>query len=149
MLWAKGPYGIEEAQSHCDNASQNLEARVGYDLLMTTKHDGELIGGCSFVDPIDWGTPCFEIGYWVHTAYVGHGYASEATRALTRLAFESFGAKRVELRMDTLNVRSWGVAEQLGFQLVETLIGEGLDNEGDPGDTRVYALHDLDDLRGS
>jgi len=62
-----------------------------------------------------------EIGYWIRADAEGAGIASEATRALTRVAFEVDGVDRVEIHCDPENVRSARVAERAGFRHEATL----------------------------
>ena len=81
----------------------------------------------------------FEIGYWRKTGCEGRGIVTEATRAMARLAFDSLGARRVELRMDDNNERSWKVAERAGFTLEALLRFDALTPRGEPRSTRVYA----------
>jgi RimJ/RimL family protein N-acetyltransferase len=81
----------------------------------------------------------FEIGYWVRTGFEGRGYVTEAAAALERLAFEQLAARRVEIRMNDRNERSWRVAERLGFALEGIQRRDSLDPSGAPRDTRVYA----------
>ena len=65
----------------------------------------------------------------------------ETVRLLTRLAFDDLQANRVEIRMDTRNVRSQRVPERLGFVFEGTLRRAGeLDESGRPADRHVYAL---------
>ena len=65
---------------------------------------------------------------------------TEAVRALTQTAFERLQARRVEIRMDDTNQRSWRVATRTGFVLEGLLRSESLTPQGEPRDTRVYAL---------
>lgn len=62
-----------------------------------------------------------EIGYWVHVDHVNRGYATEAAGALTRVAFELAGMRRVEIRCLTDNVRSAAVPRKLGYTHEATL----------------------------
>ena len=95
----------------------------------------------------DEAVPSFEIGYWVHTGHTGRGYATEAAEALTRLAFEDGGARRVEARMDERNRRSQTVAQRLGYELEGSLKSHRRDNEGRLSSTLIYAMIDLRALR--
>ena len=45
----------------------------------------------------------------------GHGYAREAVALLSRLAFDTLGANRVEIRCDAENTASRRVAEASGY----------------------------------
>lgn len=56
-----------------------------------------------------------EIGYWVRDDSVGEGYATEASAALLRVAFEVLGVQRVEIWTEVANAKSARVPEKLGF----------------------------------
>jgi [ribosomal protein S5]-alanine N-acetyltransferase len=57
----------------------------------------------------------YELGYIFDPAYHGHGYATEAARALVDHAFAEMGAHRVIAQCDPANVASWRVLERIGF----------------------------------
>jgi RimJ/RimL family protein N-acetyltransferase len=69
----------------------------------------------------DWEVPKFEIGYWARTSQTGHGYITEAVNGVVRLAIDTLGANRLEIRCDTKNDRSAAVAKRVGFVLEGTL----------------------------
>jgi ribosomal-protein-serine acetyltransferase len=69
-------------------------------------------------EPDGWG-----IGYWLTRSVWRRGYATRATLALARLAFEEIHASRVVLDIDRANTRSEAVAGRAGFRLVEVLSG--------------------------
>ena len=98
----------------------------------------ELVGGTG-LHRIDWTLRKFEIGYWRKTGCEGRGYLTEAVRALARLAFDQLDARRVEIRMDDNNERSWRVAERAGFTLEALLRFDSATTAGEPRSTRVYA----------
>ncbi|MBC8057608.1 MAG: GNAT family N-acetyltransferase, partial [Rhizobiales bacterium] len=89
---------------------------------------------------IDWKVRRFELGYWCRTRCRGKGYVTESSRALTRFAFDQLQARRVEVRMDDNNERSWRVAERAGFAFEGVLRSDSLNPRGEARDTRVYAL---------
>jgi RimJ/RimL family protein N-acetyltransferase len=62
------------------------------------------------------GESALEIGYWIRDSRVGNGYATEATAALTRVAFEISGVDRVEIRVDPANTTSLAIPRRLGFE---------------------------------
>lgn len=70
---------------------------------------------------INWDVPKFEIGYWVRSSYGRQGYITEAVNGITHFAFNSLGARRVEIRCDSLNERSAAVARRTGYELEATL----------------------------
>lgn len=142
MAWANDAYGMDQAMAFCDRANAGGDAAAPpteFALLITRKADGAIVGGSGYPN-ILWQAPCFEIGYWLRTDCTGRGYATETAQALTRLAFDSLGAVRVEIHMDARNRRSWAVAERLGFTWEATLKGRRRDTAGRLEDTRIYAL---------
>ena len=57
-----------------------------------------------------------EVGYLVHPAHTGRGYATEASRAMLRVGFEDFGLHRIIGRIDARNGASARVLERLGMR---------------------------------
>jgi RimJ/RimL family protein N-acetyltransferase len=101
--------------------------------------NGRLLGG-SGLHRINWNIRTFEIGYWLRRSAHGYGYMTEAVQLLTRMAFDTLAANRVEIRMDTRNTRSEQVPKRLGFVLEGTLRNNIPDMAGQPRDTHIYAL---------
>lgn len=63
-----------------------------------------------------------EVGYILHPDANGHGYATEAARAMLRLGFEHYGFHRIFARIDEENTGSARVAERLGMRLEARLV---------------------------
>ncbi|HKT05177.1 MAG TPA: GNAT family N-acetyltransferase [Rugosimonospora sp.] len=63
-----------------------------------------------------------EVGYVLNPAYAGHGYATEAARAMLRLGFEELGLHRIVARLDERNEPSAKVAGRLGMRLEARLV---------------------------
>jgi len=139
MPWAKAPYGIEDARRFCAFAQRRFEEGLDFHVLLVLAADRSIIGsaGLQTREP---DVPSFEIGYWLHTAYVGRGFVTEAVRALTRFGFDRLGGRRLELRIDDRNRRSQAVAERLGYEWESTFRSDHRDNLGELGDTRIYAM---------
>jgi ribosomal-protein-serine acetyltransferase len=116
MPWAKDSLTIENQEEVVRRAHTEFMARNDLMLLLFLKGTGTLVGG-SGLHRIDWSVPRFEIGYWVRTFYARQGYASEAVRGITAFAFDTLGARRVEIRCDERNTRSAHVALRTGFTL--------------------------------
>ena len=91
-----------------------------------------MIGGTG-LDPRV-GPGALEIGYWIHVDHINKGYASEATAALTRVAFQVNNIQRVEIHCDLKNIRSAAVPQKLGYTLDATLRKRPLSNS---------SLHDV------
>jgi RimJ/RimL family protein N-acetyltransferase len=146
MEWAIVPPNEDDTRAFCEEALRQRREGSSCPLLMLDGRDGSIIGATGYAR-IDWAVPAFEIGYWCRTPRCGHGYVTEATAALTRFAFETLGANRVQVRMDDRNQRSIAVPERLGFDLEGILRHDVRDHHDRLRDTRVYALLSLAGLR--
>lgn len=107
------------------------------------RETGRLLGNIELAVK-QWRLPWFMIAYWVRKSEAGNGYVSEAVRVLTDYAFDSLGAKRVELGIDARNQRSVAVAERLGFHLDGRLRNTELESNGELVDNLCYSLTPAD-----
>jgi RimJ/RimL family protein N-acetyltransferase len=143
MPWAQTAPSLVQSEADCRRMQGKFLLREDLALFMFERDadgsEGAFVGGLG-LHRIDWRVRRFELGYWCRSSRQGHGYVTEAARALTRCAFDTLQARRVEVRMDDTNVRSWKVAERAGFALEGTLRSDALNPLGEPRDTRVYAL---------
>jgi RimJ/RimL family protein N-acetyltransferase len=80
-----------------------------------------------------------EIGYVLHPAHHGHGYATEACEALLRIGFEVFGLHRIFASADARNAPSIRVMERLGMRR-EAYLRENEFIKGEWTDEVIYAL---------
>jgi len=103
--------------------------------------DGTVLGGIGLHRRR--GDDGLEIGYWIHAGHVGHGYAREASGALTDLAFGVDGIDRVDIQHDRANIASGRVAQALGYALVEEYERE-ITAPGECGITRVWRVRHAD-----
>jgi ribosomal-protein-alanine N-acetyltransferase len=60
-----------------------------------------------------------EIGYVLNQSYWNQGLLTEALSALTKISFEEFGLKRLELLIDEENIASKKVAIKAGYKDVQ------------------------------
>lgn len=81
-----------------------------------------------------------EIGYWLRADQTGHGFVTEATKALVRVGIVNLGAEWIEIRCDPRNARSAAIPERLGFRHTTTLERNTLTPTGAPRDTMVWQL---------
>ncbi|OQY84542.1 MAG: GNAT family N-acetyltransferase [Chloroflexi bacterium UTCFX4] len=139
MQWAHQEMSPEIQEGISRQMHANFLARQSLPLRLFHKETGELVGG-SGLHRFDWDVPRFEIGYWVRTKFEGQGYVTEAVIGITNFAFEKLFAERVEIRMDTNNIRSWRVAERAGFTLEGILRNNARTVNGKLRSTRVYSM---------
>jgi RimJ/RimL family protein N-acetyltransferase len=79
-----------------------------------------------------------EVGYTFHPDAGGHGYATEAARALVDLAFDELDAHRVFARTDARNTASAALLRRLGMRQ-EAHFREAEIFKGAWGDELVFA----------
>ncbi|PID85830.1 MAG: GNAT family N-acetyltransferase [Chloroflexi bacterium] len=120
LPWAAETPTVEKTEANVRRGYLRFLSREDLWLLLFLKGSNTCIGG-SGLHRIDWDVPKFEIGYWLRTSYVGQGFISEAVSGITEFAFETLGAKRVEIRCDATNKRSEAVARRLHFEYEGTL----------------------------
>ncbi len=87
--------------------------REGATLAITQKKTGVLMGAIGFNVNLKNGWA--EIGYWVGKPYWGHGYATEALRALIPWAFDAFPLNRLQACHFTRNPASGRVMQKAGM----------------------------------
>ena len=80
-----------------------------------------------------------EIGFMFHPAHQGHGYATEAGRAMLTLGFETYGLHRIFGSCDPRNGASAHLMERLGMRL-EGRLRETEFIKGEWCDELIYAI---------
>ncbi len=138
MPWAQQMPTLEESESFVRRSQSEFLARDDLMLLLFLKGTNTMVGS-SGLHRINWNIPKFEIGYWCRKRFQGQGYITESTEAITKFAFETLGAKRVEIRCDSKNVRSRRIPDRLEFKLEGTLRNDSLSPSGELRDTLVFA----------
>lgn len=142
MPWAQTPPTLAQSAAECRRLQARFLLREDLPMFMFERDaqggEGAYVGGIG-LHRIDWQVRRFEIGYWCRSGRVGEGFVSEAVAALTQLTFDELRARRIELRTDDGNQRSWRVAERAGFTLEGVLRCQALTPQGEPRDTRIYA----------
>lgn len=138
MPWAEQVPTVEQSEINLRKARLQFLERSDLRLLLLLKETGQCIGS-SGLHRIDWQARKFEIGYWIRTSFGGQGYMTEAVEAITAYAVDSLQANRVEIRCDSRNVRSAGVAERCGFTLEGRLRQEKRSADGSLRDTLIFA----------
>jgi RimJ/RimL family protein N-acetyltransferase len=88
-----------------------------------------------------------ELGWVLHPDHAGHGYATEAVRALVRLCFEDLGLRRVTANCFAANDASRRLMERVGMRRELYTIRESLHRSGEWLDGMGYALL-ADEWRG-
>ncbi|MCS0498105.1 GNAT family N-acetyltransferase [Protaetiibacter mangrovi] len=134
----QSPDDIRARIGHIFGSTTLAGERGGVAVAVVRRDDGALIGDLVLfhLDPAHGSA---EIGWVISPAASGHGYATEAVRALLDAAFGVFGLRRVVARIDAENTASARLAERVGMRLEAHLV----ENEwfaGRWGDELDYAI---------
>jgi RimJ/RimL family protein N-acetyltransferase len=142
MPWAQSAPTLAESEAYCRRMQAAYRLREDLPLFIFERgldgSEGDLVGATG-LHRIDWALRRFEIGYWRRRGHGSRGVIAEAVRALTRMAFDRLGARRVEIRHDETNRASRRVAERAGFTFEGLLRSDSLTPQGAVRNTRVYS----------
>ena len=144
-ICARGYCGRSTSPKTCKRRSNTSASIVGRLIWARTSPTGcsigresELLGSSGLHTRV--GVGAREIGYWVHKDFLNQGLTTEATVALTKVAFVVDHVERVEIHCDPENVRSLAVPRKLGFCHEATLRHRTRTPDGRPRDTMVWTL---------
>ncbi|MCE7009684.1 GNAT family N-acetyltransferase [Kibdelosporangium philippinense] len=137
-----GVLGREEVQAMLDEriAKKSQLPAPGESLILAIvrKDTGAMIGDV-VLNSLPGEHKQAEIGYVLHPDHYGHGFATEASRPLLRIAFEDLKAHRVIGRLDGRNTASARVLAKLGMRQ-EAHFRENEFIKGEWSDEVVYAM---------
>jgi [ribosomal protein S5]-alanine N-acetyltransferase len=119
--------GTREHIARC-MALANEQPRCGYDMGITLRSTGEIIGGIT-LGVIDRTAGEAAFSYLLNRAMWGQGYATEALIEMLRFGFTQLGLRRIADSCDAENSASARVMEKCGLRL-----------EREHDDERFYAL---------
>lgn len=139
MPWALEQPTLEGEAGFIERMARAFEEGTEFAYGMFTPGDGAVVGACALhVHP---GSPMLEIGYWVHVAHTGCGYATAAARALTAAALALPGITSVEIHCDVANVVSASVPRRLGYRL-DRVVEDRITAPGEAGPLMVWITGD-------
>lgn len=139
LPWAHMDYTRDDAVAFVRDSIQAWREEKAFDFAIRPLEEPERhLGNISIWQTSRTGR-IGEIGYWIRTDLTGRGYATEATRALMRVGFETLGLHKVTLRIAVGNRGSERVAEKLGFTR-EGLLREELLIRGNWMDHSLYSM---------
>ena len=121
-------------------AQQQIVPRIKFQLAVTLKTTGQLIGNCGIrMESVE--AHQAEIGYEFDTKFWGQGYATEAARTVLEYGFSLLRVHRVWASCVADNVGSARVLEKLGMRQ-EGRLRENEYFKGRWWDTLMYAILD-------
>lgn len=111
MTW--GPNTLHETREFMQRTigMQRQSPRVDFELAVTLRTDGRLIGGVGLHVLDKQG----EIGYILHPDYWRQGYASEAAAEMLRFGFRELGLHRIYATCRPENIGSASVMKKIGM----------------------------------
>lgn len=109
----------EDAEIMVRDLAADWVARRSFFIGAFDKKDQRFVAQV-YVEPVNWGLPEFQIGFFVDKEHEGQGYVTEAIRATLEFVFNHLKAQRVSAECDETNIRSIRVLERCG------MIREGL-----------------------
>lgn len=95
----------------CQNI-KGQKAKEEFHYCIYEKTENVLVGRISF-DKAKPTVPSYNIGYWMHSNYTGHGYMLEAAKGLINMAWNAWPVRRLEIYHDTYNHASAKIIQNL------------------------------------
>lgn len=137
--WDSPPWGERSrVDRFLDGCRRMAEEGSGARVVVERTSDRAFVGWCTFNG---WNPEprSASLGYCLAQAAWGHGYATEAARALLGWAYDALDLNRVQAEADTRNAASARVLEKLGF-VREGTLREDCVVDGVVSDSWVYGL---------
>jgi len=119
------PWAADEPQSLEQKVELLRQFRgkfdLGHDYVygIFNRDESAVVGGTGLHTRVDHAS--FEIGYWIRGDAAGQGLCTEATAALTRVAFDVTAIERIEIRVDPANEASRAIPRKLRYTEEATL----------------------------
>ena len=130
---APPPYMADPLPEVLNRLAARPEEAPWWNWLMLERETGRAVGSVAFGGPPD-ETGAVLIGYAMYPQFEGHGYATEAVRALIEWAFHQPGVTVVRALAPVWNTPALRVAENVGMRPVAA------DEDDDIGEVLVYAV---------
>lgn len=105
------PYALSDAEGHIARSADRWQTGDAYNFAIVL-HGEDFIGTVG-LERLESGI--YDIGYWLGEPYWGHGYMTEAARAVMQWAHEELGQTQMESGHFEDNPASQAVLTKLGF----------------------------------
>jgi ribosomal-protein-alanine N-acetyltransferase len=116
LWWEPAPYTLQQTAAWIETTLERYRRDGCAEYAVVLEATSTIIGDCGPVYREIEGERLPELGWDLRSDYWGHGYATEAARALLPHA-AGLGLRRVYSLIDPGNVRSQGVARRLGMTI--------------------------------
>ncbi len=139
MPWAQHePSSLSSKRALLRKFETDFVQNIDYTFGLFNKQQDVLIGSAGLHTRI--GPKSREIGYWINSAYLNQGYATESTKALVKVGFEYHGIATIQIHCDPKNIASQQIPKKLGFDLDSILESNTTTPEGQPRDTMIWSM---------
>jgi RimJ/RimL family protein N-acetyltransferase len=116
MPWATPEAADPRTQrARVAEADEMWAAGTDYIYSVFAAGDGTLVGAIGLHRRV--GDGGIEIGYWITETQTHRGFGTAAAEALTSVALELPGVRRVEIHCDAANAASAAIPRKLGYRL--------------------------------
>lgn len=144
VAWAQSePTSLPATAERLAQSAAAFDSGKAWTFSILDAAERRILGGAGF-EPAESaltalvGPDAVEAGYWLRADATGQGYATEATAALSELAFAHVGARCVVICHDPANAPSGGVPRRLGFRCLGTVPNAALpDRQAADGSVRA------------
>jgi len=124
MSFWPAPFTLEQAGDWIEDNLYNYEEQGFGRWAIVSKETRMIIGDCG-INCIELdGQIEYDLGYIIHKLFWNEGYATEATEACIKYAFEELGLHRLCANMPTEHLISKRVAEKIGMKLIKEFRNE-------------------------
>jgi len=109
------PYSLEAAIKFMALVQEWYKAGSKFPMAITLRAEPSILLGCVGLDRHDPHDRA-ELGYWIAVQHWGRGYATEASAAVLRFGFETFGFNKIVAHHFARNPASGRVLEKIGMR---------------------------------
>jgi RimJ/RimL family protein N-acetyltransferase len=147
LAWPETVPSVEAVEEDCRKHHAECILRDFIRYLIIEKSTGSVVGRCGFPPfQANWLIPQFGLSYLIRKSERSKGYATEASHALTVLAFKVLKARKVEIHFDSENIASGKIPQNLNFKLEYTQRGGWPRPDGELAQVHTYSCFSLENL---
>ncbi|MBC8144128.1 MAG: GNAT family N-acetyltransferase [bacterium] len=138
MSWCHPEYTRDESLAWIVMKEEDLRNNNEFAMAIIENANGRMLGtvGINMVNKLH---HYANLGYWIRTDAARRGYATAATKLMTRIGFEKLGLNRVEIVMAVENTASERVAQKSGATR-EGVLREAQFLHGRYHDAAIYSI---------
>lgn len=147
LNWSKNIPTTDAVEQDCRKHHAEFITIEFIRYLIVEKESEDVVGRCAFPPfQLNWEIPQFGIAYFIRKSKRSKGYATEASHAMTLLAFRVLNAKKVEIYCDAENEASNKIPLKLGFKFEYIQKGGWKRYDGELCNLKTYSIFSEKDL---